>query len=98
MNARERQLQHHRLVRALHEQRTVTDRIRADLAQGLVTPSDVLALPALAARVVAAAEPLWAGVVPDVRRVGVTQLHVGAARAPGRCVLNDGVNVGPEQP
>ena len=62
MNARERQLQHRRLAHALHEHRTVADRIRGDLAQGLVVPSDVLALPALAVRVVAAAEPLWAGV------------------------------------
>jgi hypothetical protein len=62
MNARERQLKLHRLLRALREHDTVTARIRGDLAQGLVVPSDVLALPVLAARVVAAAEPLWAGV------------------------------------
>ncbi len=61
MNARERQLQHHRLLRALREHDTVVGRIRGDLAQGLVVPSDVRMLPALAVRVVAAAKPLWAG-------------------------------------
>lgn len=65
MNARERQLQLHRLLRALREHDTVAGRIRGDLAQGLVAPSDVLALPVLAARVVAGAEPLWAGVDLD---------------------------------
>lgn len=62
MNALARQRQNYRLARALHEHQAVADRIRGDLAQGIVVPSDVLALPALAARVVAAAEPLWAGV------------------------------------
>ncbi len=65
MNALERQRQNYRLARALQEHQAVADRIRGDLAQGLVVPSDVLALPALAARVVAAAEPLWAGVDLD---------------------------------
>ncbi len=66
MNALERQRQNYRLARALREHQALVDRIRGDLAQqGLVVPSDVLALPALAARVVAAAEPLWAGVDLD---------------------------------
>lgn len=62
MNALERQRQLYRLTRALREQQDMLDRIRVDLAQDLVVPSDVRALPVLAAQVVAAAEPLWAGV------------------------------------
>lgn len=65
MNADERQLQERRLAAALHEHQVIANRIRADLTQGLVVRSDVLALPVLAARVVAAAEPLWTGVDLD---------------------------------
>lgn len=61
-DARERQMQGYLVRRLLLALRADVDRQLASLDEGLILPDEMRQLPEAAAQVVAAAEPLWAGV------------------------------------